>query len=54
MGIGSGNIGLVNMPIIPSCTFFAKLERCDIFGRIQKSQPISFLGLTSWDDFEHE
>lgn len=36
MGIGSGNIGLVNMPTIPSCTFFAKLERCDIFGRIQK------------------
>lgn len=28
----------MNTPTIPSNTFFAKLERCDIFERIQKTQ----------------
>lgn len=54
MGIGPGNIGFVNKPTIPSNIFLAKLERCDILDAYKKSQPISFLGLTSWDDFEHE
>ena len=53
MGIGSGNIGLVNMPTIPSCTFFAKLERCDIFECLRIIKIPTCIA-TSWDDFEHE
>lgn len=41
MGIGFVNIGLVNMPTISSNTFFAKLQRCDIFGRLPENEPVS-------------
>lgn len=39
MGIGSGSIGLVNTPTIPSYTFFAKLDVLTFLDAYENKSP---------------